>query len=86
MVDAGLGNSFPPREAAAGEKPRPSYLEPWEFGTCKTLGEKKKGSEISVTCSTVLEMGAKFRNGLLIGDREDSSCSPKLSHHVQLDL
>ena len=42
MVDAGLGNSFPPREAAAGEKPRPSHLEPWEFGTCKTLGEKKR--------------------------------------------
>lgn len=85
MMHAGLGNSFLPREAAGGEKPRPSYLEPLDFGTCKTLG-KKKGSEISVTLSTVLEMGAQFRNGLLVGDHEDSNCSPKLSHHVQLDL
>ena len=41
MMYAGLGNSFPPREAAGGEKPRPSYLEPLDFGTCKTLGGKK---------------------------------------------
>lgn len=81
----GLGVTFPPREAAGGEKTRPSYLEPLDLGTCKTLGGKK-GSEISVTLSTVLEMGAKLRNGLLTGDREDSNCSPRLSHHMQLDL
>jgi len=44
----GLGVSFPPREAAGGEKPRPSFLELLDLETCKTLGGKK-GSEISVT-------------------------------------
>lgn len=81
----GLGIAFHPERLLGVRSPGPPTLSLGNLEPAKHQG-KKKGSEISVTCSTVLEMGAKFRNGLLIGDHEDSNCSPKLSHHVQLDL